>query len=84
MKNFIKDAEKLGEITLSLDLQAKKSAAKKIFGLNLWLQNQKIVSVPQTQWAAVAAAHKKIPETKLGLILVKLYPDSRSHFIKNS
>ena len=70
LKSFIKDAEKLGEITLSPELHPKKSAAQKIFGLNLFLQNQKIESVPQTQWAAVAAAHSKVGKFPLSKILV--------------
>jgi hypothetical protein len=84
LKNFIKDAEKLGEITLSPELHPKKSAAQKIFGLNLWLQNQKIAFLPQTQWAAVAAAREKIGKIPLSKVLVNLFYEVQTYFIKNS
>ncbi len=70
LKTFIKDARNLGEITLSPELHPKKSFARKIFGLNLVLKNQKIVSVPPTQWAALCAARQKISEMPLSSILV--------------
>ena len=70
MMNWIKDAEKLGEITLSPELHPKKLAAQKIFGSNLFLKNQKIEFTPQTQWAALSAAREKIGKIPLSLILV--------------
>ncbi len=70
LKNFLKDAQKLGEITLSPELHPKKSAAQKIFGSHLFLKNQKIVSTPQTQWAALSAALGKVGKIPLCNILV--------------
>ena len=70
LKNFLKDAQNLGEITLSPDPTPKKSAAQKIFGSNLYLKNQKIEFVPQTQWAALCAALQKVGKVPLCNILV--------------
>jgi DNA invertase Pin-like site-specific DNA recombinase len=84
LRNWIKDAEKLGEITLSPELHPKKSFAQKIFGSHLFLKNQKIESAPQPQWAAVQAAREKIGKIPLSCILVWLHNEGRTHFIKNS
>jgi hypothetical protein len=72
LKEWIQDARNLGEITLSPELQPKKSFAQKIFGSHLQLLHQKIVFSPQMQWAAIAAAHKKISETQLCFILERV------------
>ena len=71
-KKWTQDAVTLGAITQGAELHPKKSAAQKIFGLNLFLKNQKIESTPQTQWAAVAAAHSKVGKYPLCKILVPL------------
>jgi hypothetical protein len=84
LREWIQDAEKLGEITLSPELHPKKSFAQKIFGSHLVLKNQKIVFVPPTQWAALAAAQKKFSENPSCFILESLYSSARTHFIKNS
>ncbi len=63
LKNFIKDAENLGEITLSPELHPKKSAAQQIFGSNLFLKNRQLQFSPQTQWAALSAALQKVGES---------------------
>ena len=70
LKNFLKDAQKLGEITLAPELHPKKSAAQKIFGSHLFLKNQKIEFTPQTQWAALCAALQKVGKVPLCNILV--------------
>ncbi len=70
LKNFLKDAQNLGEITLSPELHPKKSAAQKIFGSHLFLKNQKIEFTPQTQWAALSAALGKVGKIPLCNILV--------------
>ena len=62
LKNFTKDAQTLNEIAISPSLADKKSFAVKIFGSDLFLQNKKIVSTPQTQWAALCAARKSYSE----------------------
>ncbi len=69
LKEWIQDAEKLGEITLSPDLPPKKSSAQKIFGSHLVLKNQKIVSVPPTQWASLCEARAKKSEMSESLLL---------------
>ncbi len=68
---WLKDARNLGEITLSPELHPKKSAALKICGSNPVLQNQKIVFTPQTQWAALRAAHRSCSETELCIKLAR-------------
>ncbi len=70
LTQWLKDAEKLGEITLSPELHPKKSAAQKIFGSNLFLKNQKIEFVPQTQWAALKAALENKSKLSESLVLV--------------
>jgi hypothetical protein len=84
LKQWVRDAEKLGEITLSPELHPKKSFAQKIFGSHPVLKNQKIEFVPPTQWAALRAARQKNSETDLCFILECLYSSARTHFIKNS
>ena len=70
LRRWLKDAQALGEITLSPELPPKKSSAQKIFGSNLFLKNQKIEFVPETQYAALCAAYKKIEKLPLNEILV--------------
>ncbi len=69
LKNWLKDAETLGEITLSPELHPKKLFAQKIFGSHLFLQNQKVVFTPQKQWAAVKAARAKVGKVPLSCIV---------------
>jgi hypothetical protein len=57
--------------------------AKKIFGSNLYLSAKKISGLPQTQWAALAAAQQKIGVSPESCKLVKLYNEARTYFIKN-
>jgi hypothetical protein len=55
----------------------KKSFAQKIFGSNLFLKNQKIEYVAQTQYAAISAAHGKTGNYPRRLIVTrhtKTYP----------
>jgi predicted oxidoreductase (fatty acid repression mutant protein) len=61
----------------------KKSSAQKIFGSNLFLKNQKIVSVAQTQWAALCAARAKISEKTSSIVMVELFDLVHTYFIKN-
>ena len=83
LRNLIKDAEKLGEITLSPELHPKKFFAQKIFGLNLFLKNGRIDSTPQTQWAAIEAAHNLVGKLPLSLILECRYNLARTYSTKN-
>ncbi|HOX30258.1 MAG TPA: recombinase family protein [Candidatus Pacearchaeota archaeon] len=70
MREWLKDAQNVGKISLNEDLIAKKSFAKKIFGSNLYLSAKKISGLPKTQWAALAAAAKKRGEIQDCYIVV--------------
>jgi len=70
LRNWIKDAETLNEINETTPLPLKKSFAQKIFGSNLFLKNQKIEYVPQTQYAALSAAYGKINNFPFSFIVV--------------
>ena len=70
LREWLKDAQNMGKISLNEDLIAKKSSAKKIFGSNLYLSAKKITALPQTQWAALAAARKKESDFSLSCTLV--------------
>ena len=60
LRNWLKDAQNTAQFAKKSDLSAKKSFAKKIFGSNLSLSAKKITGKAQNEWAALAAAHKKI------------------------
>jgi hypothetical protein len=62
----------------------KKLFAQKIFVSHLFLQNQKIVSVPQTQWAALRAALEKVGKIPLSCIMESLDSEARTYSMKNS
>ena len=70
LRDWLKDAQMLNEITEDAPLSLKKSFAKKIFGLNLTLQAREARAVAEIQWASVAEAHQKISETELSCVLV--------------
>jgi len=61
----------------------KKSFAKKIFGSNLFLKNQKIEYTPQTQYAALSAAYGKIGKFPFSFLMVELYNSARTYFTQN-
>ena len=70
MENWIKEAQNLEKIAREGNFFEKKVAAKEIFGSNLTLAGKRITipnsenleQKPQTHWAAINAAHKKISE----------------------
>ena len=70
LKEWLKDAQNVGKISLNEDLIAKKLFAKKIFGSNLYLSAKKISGLPQTQWAALAAAIENSDKNKLSCSVV--------------
>ena len=70
MREWLKEAQNVGEIAISPDLSLKKSFAKKIFGSNLYLSAKKISAVPQNQWAALAAARENFGKVELSCLLV--------------
>jgi hypothetical protein len=47
------------------------------------LSAKKISGLPQTQWAALAAARKKESDFSLSCTLVKLYNEARTYFTKD-
>jgi site-specific DNA recombinase len=69
LKQWLKDAEKLGEITLSPELTPKKSFAQKICGSHLSLKNSRIEFFPATQWATLRVARQKISEMSLSCVM---------------
>ncbi len=69
--NWLKDAQNMAEIAIFGTLTDKKSAVVKICGSNLFLHNQKIEFTPQTQWAALSAAHTDGQKTDLCLLLAR-------------
>jgi DNA invertase Pin-like site-specific DNA recombinase len=73
LREWLKDAEKLGAITQGAELHPKKSFAQKIFGSHLYLKNQKIEFTPQTQWAAIKAAHEMLLTKEKSFILERDY-----------
>ncbi|MDD5156177.1 MAG: recombinase family protein, partial [Candidatus Omnitrophica bacterium] len=72
LEEWLKQAQDAGKTALSPSLSEKKSLLQKICGVNLSLQNRKVVFTPQNQWAALSAAQKKFPETDLCLVLVDI------------
>ena len=70
LRDWIKDAEYLGETALTPTLPSKKSAAKKFFGSNLFLNNRSLVLTPTTLNDALCASRKNFSEKDLVSTLV--------------
>ena len=70
LRDWIKDAQNMGEIALTPSLSAKKSFAKKIFGLNLLLQNQKIQFTAIKPYDALRASRENFIENELSFVAV--------------
>ena len=70
LRNWLKDAQSLNEITETTPLPLKKSFAQKIFGLTLTLYASEARGVAETQWAAITAAHSQVGKTPLSCLLV--------------
>ncbi len=70
LREWVKEAESLGEVATAPSLETKKSAARSIAGSNLFLKNQKIEFTPKMQWAALSAALQKYSENPDCNILV--------------
>ncbi len=69
LRDWIKDAQMLNEMTGTTPLPLKKSFVQKIFGLNLTLHAREARGVAEIQWASIAEAHQKISKTDVCLIL---------------
>jgi hypothetical protein len=54
-----------------------------LFPENLFLKNQKIEFTPQTQWAALSAALKKVGEIPLCNILVDFLSAVQTYYVSN-
>ena len=70
LRDWIKDAEMLGEIVESADLPLKKSSAQKIFGSNLSLRDSVIQFTPITPYDALRASRENFSEKDESLVLV--------------
>ena len=95
MKEWIKKASNLDKIAQDKDLFSKKVIAKEIFGSDLPLANREarlggsrgirdLDFMPTTQWAALCAAQEMTSDFSESLVLVWLYSQVRTYFIKNS
>ena len=84
LRDWIKDAEMLGEIVESADLPLKKSSAQKIFGSNLSLRDSVIQFTPITPYDALRASRENFSEKDESLVLVRLYRSVRTYFTTNS
>ena len=84
LRNWIKDAQTLNEIDETTPGPLKKSFAQKIFGSNLFLKNQKIEYVAQTQYAELCSAYGKNGNFPTCRIVAHRYDLARTEFIKNS
>jgi hypothetical protein len=83
MREWIKDAENMGESAVSTSLSDKKSSALKISGSNLFLKNRRIEFTPTTPYAALAASRKNFSATDPIVTLSLLYDEVRTYFTKN-
>lgn len=77
-------AQTLNKIALAPDLIDKKSAAMKIAGSNLFLENRKIRIVPVKPYAALCAARENLDNSDLSQIVARLYDVVRNYFMENS
>jgi site-specific DNA recombinase len=65
LRDWIKDAQTLNEMTETTPLPLKKSFAQKIFGLNLTLNAHKPRGFAEIQWASIAEAHCEVSKKPL-------------------
>ncbi len=70
LREWIKDAEMVGETAVSPSLLDKKSLSQKIFGSNLSLKNREIAFTPITPYAALRAARENFGKIELSCLLV--------------
>jgi hypothetical protein len=75
VREWISDASRLGEMAKSEDLPSKKSALRKVFGLNLSLHAREARGTPLSPYAALRAARisdgENPSENQRSLILVR-------------
>ncbi len=69
VRNWIQDASRLDEMAKSKDLPAKKSALRKVFGLNLSLHAREARGIPALPWRELHSAKMHLGKTGLISIL---------------
>ncbi len=69
-RNWLKDAQMLGETVASSDLPLKKSSAQKIFGSNAFIKNRVVEFNPVPPYDALRASRVNFSETELCTVLV--------------
>jgi len=72
LEEWLKQAQNAGKTALSPSLSDKKSLLQKICGVNLSLQNRKVVFTPQNQWASLRDALEKKSYSDVCLVLVEM------------
>jgi len=93
LQEWIKDAQNFDKIASDGDLFRKKVTAKEIFGSNLRLGGRQLTVAtgdrPEYEagprslaWAALRAAHASSLEEPLGSVLVQLFNEARTAFMK--
>ena len=68
------------ETAVSPSLPAKKSAAQKIFGSNIFLKNRRIEFTPTPPYASLREARLNFSNTDLVTPMVALYSSARGFF----
>ncbi len=71
LREWLKDAEMLGETAVSPDLRIKKSSLQKIFGSNPSLKNRRIEFNPLPPYAALRAARQNFSENQTSSVFVR-------------
>ena len=71
LREWLKIASNLNDLTETTPLSAKKSSVQKIFGSNLYLKNKKVSGMAQTQWAALCAARVQALEMPSCTVVVR-------------
>ena len=88
VREWIKDASILDEISKMNDLPSKKSSLQKVFGLNLSIHAREACGLPISPYATLRATRisstENLSEKGLGLILESLLKHARTYFSKNS
>ncbi len=69
LRDWIKDAQTLNEMTETTPLPLKKSFAQKIFGLNLTLHAREARGFAEKQWASIVEAHCSVNKKPLSCVM---------------
>ncbi len=82
LRNWLKEAQTLGEVANAPSLEDKKRAVQSIAGSNLFLKDKEIALVPKTHWAALRAAQCEYAKNKNCLVVVRLFEVARTYFLE--